>query len=71
VQRDMVSLDVYRSSLCYVLNGVEVAKNAVQTYVRQIKFRLLDIEREESANPGPISRFVKALRKVKRSRLAA
>jgi CelD/BcsL family acetyltransferase involved in cellulose biosynthesis len=70
VQRDMVSLDVYRSSLRYVLNSAEVARNAVQTYVRQIKFRLLDIEREESANPGPISRFVKALRKVKRSRLA-
>jgi hypothetical protein len=70
VQRDMVGLDVYRSRLCYVLNSREVAKNAARTFVRRIKFKLLDIEREESSNPGLISRSIKALRKLKRSRLA-
>jgi hypothetical protein len=70
VQRDMVSLDVYRSRVSYVLNSAVVANNAVRTYLRQIKFRLLDIERAERPNPGLVSRFVKALRKLKRFRLA-
>jgi hypothetical protein len=68
VQKDLVSLDVYRSRACYVLNSGVVAKQAIQTYVRQLKFRLLDIEREESSNPGRVSRLIKALRKLKRSR---
>ncbi|TFW33777.1 GNAT family N-acetyltransferase [Massilia horti] len=70
VQKDMICLDVYRSRAWYFRNVQGVAKNALQTSVARIKTRLLDIEREETGHPGLVSRAVRILRKLKRSRFS-
>jgi hypothetical protein len=71
VQRDMACLDVYRTNTQYFLSAGVIVKNAVQTAIKRFKVKMLDIEREQDAQVGIVGRLVKALRKVKRFRLAS
>ena len=69
VQRDMASLDIYRSRTQFILHLGTVLKNAMGTYFKQWKIRLLELENETSSTTNFGSMLVKVLRKIKRSGL--
>jgi hypothetical protein len=66
VQRDMASLDIYRSYKPYLLNANVVIKNAIKTNIQRTKMHMLDLERQNSFSARLISKGIKFLRKLKR-----
>jgi hypothetical protein len=70
VQRDMASVDVYRSYKPYFLNIHVVMQNALKTYLQRTKMCILDMERQSSFMARYITMIIRFLRKLKRLRLA-
>jgi hypothetical protein len=66
VQRDMASLDIYRSYKSYLLNTDVVLKNAVKTYMQRTKMQILDMERQTSFTARLLTKAIKFLRRIKR-----
>jgi hypothetical protein len=71
VQRDMASLDIYRSRIRYYWNADAVMKNALKTYLQQCKRKILDMEHKTGSTPNLGGALVKVLRRIKRFRLPA
>jgi hypothetical protein len=67
VQRDMANLDIYRSRIAYCRHINRVARNALSDFAEEQKLKLLENENRSGFLPSLAGRFVKTMRKIKRS----